>query len=330
MGESAGHLAIPGPVTGSAGGRRWGRRVLVAAAAGALIGLAVAGIWQVAWRAASGGKAIPVGAALAGLSAGMVIVVAGSVVCLALLNARPLLLTIPLAVVLTVIAVNAAAGAVPGGSPPFAWIIAVLTGLTLVIALMTSIPGWCRIFGVVLIAAVLAASAIVPASVYAAITARDLARRFAALPFPLMAPRVPGYKIADVFPVGNSLVAEMVPARARRDQWGAYEWDGHMGIAITVTVAPASTRDPDIQALLASCHLLPPPRLLMPGEIRPCRAGGGGVWIVGKPGSEEVIRREGGAVVVASASVGDVSLPAMIAAASNLRRVSVSRLISLD
>src|SRR5262249_56212208 len=130
----------------------------------------------------------------------------------------------------------------------------------------------------------------------------DRAGQFAALPFPLMAPRVPGYKIADVFPVDNSLVAEMVPTRARRDQWGAYEWDGHMGIAITVTVAPASTRDPDIQALLASCHLLPPPRLLMPGEIQPCRADGG-VWIVGKPGSEEVIRRQGGPVVVPSASV---------------------------
>jgi hypothetical protein len=330
MDESAGHLVIPGPASGSAGDRGRGRRVSVAAAAGALIGLAVAGIWQVAWRAANGGKAIPLGPVLAGLSAGMVIVVAGSVVCFALLKARPLVLTVPFAVVLTVIVVDAAARAVPGGNPPSAWIIAVLTSLTLVIGLMTSIPGWCRVIGVVLTAAVLVASATVPAKVYAAITARDLARQFAALPFPLMAPQVPGYKIADVFPVGNSLVAEMVPARARRDQWGAYEWDGHMGIAITVTVAPATTRDPDIQALLASCHLVPPPRLPMPGEIQPCHADGGGVWIVGKPGSEEVIRRDGRAVVVASASAGDVSLPTMIAAASNLRRMSISRLVSLD
>jgi hypothetical protein len=229
MDETAGHLAIPGPATGPGGAGHWVRRVLVAAAAGAVIGLAVAAIWQAAWRAANGSKALPIGPVLAGLSAGIVVLAAGSVVCLVLLNARPLVLTVPVGVVLTVIELDAAARAVPGGSPPSAWIIAAVTVLTPVVVLMASIVGWRRITGVALIAAVLAGSAIAPAKVYAAIWARDLARQLAALPFPVMAPRVPGYKLADAFPAGNSLEVDMVPVGARRDQWapgsGTGAWD---------------------------------------------------------------------------------------------------------
>jgi hypothetical protein len=326
MDETAGHLAIPGPAAGPAGVGHWVRRVSIAAAAGALIGFAVAWIWQAAYRATSGSKALPIGPALAGLSAGMVVIAAGSAVCLVLLNAQPLALTIPLAVVLTVIELDAAARAVPGGSPPSAWIIAALTAQTLVVVLMTCLPGRRRIAGVALIAAVLAASAIAPAKVYAAITARDLARQMAALPFPVMAPRIPGYKIADAFPDGNSLEVDMVPTGARHDQWGTWTWDGRIGPAITVTIAPASTTDLDIHSTLANCHLVPPPRVWVPGERSPCRAIGGGLWIEGPPGYQEVIRRLGGAVVMASAD----SLPVMIAAATNLRRISISRLVSLD
>jgi hypothetical protein len=99
-----------------------------------------------------------------------------------------------------------------------------------------------------------------------------------------------------------------------------------MGPAITVTIAPASTTDPDIHATLANCHLVPPPHVWVPGERSPCRVIGGGLWIEGPPGNQEVIRRLGGAVVMASAD----TLPTMIAAASDLRRISISRLVSLD
>jgi len=303
--------------------RHWVRRVVAAAAAGALMGLIVAGIWQAAWQASnrsclgqqdcfSSGIILGPVAALAGI----VILAVGSVLCFALLDARPLFITVPSAVVLTVVEVRAAASAVPGGHPPAAWLLAALTAFAMALALTTVIPGRIRIVGATLIGAVLLASAVVPGRLSAAIQARQLRQRFAALSFPLEAPQVPGYKIADDYPDRDTLVVDLVPDSARRDQWGAYEQ-----IAITVTIAPAG--DAYVQGLLANCH----PGPVVSGGGQPCRADGPQAWFIGQPGQGEVVSRHGELAAVASAPAGNASLDVLTEAATTLRPTTISALM---
>jgi hypothetical protein len=302
--------------------RHWVKRVAAAAAAGALMGLIVAGIWQAAWQASNRsclgqqdcfGSGVILGPAAA--LAGIVIMAAGSVLCFALLDARPLGLTVPAAVVLTVVELRAAASAVPGGHPPAPWLVAALTAFAMALAMTTVIRGWQQVAGAVLIVAVLIASAVVPWRLSAAIQARDLRQRFAALSFPLVAPQVPGYKIADAYPDSDTLVVNLVPDSARRDQWGAYEQ-----IAITVTVAPAS--DAYVQGLLANCH--PGPAVSSGGQ--PCRTDGPRAWFIGQPGQGEVVSRHGEVAAVASAPAGRISLHVLTEAAMTLRPTTISAL----
>jgi hypothetical protein len=287
------------------------RRVAGAAVLGAVMGAVLAGIWH---------AAIPGGLAggMVGIPAGFLAVVIGSAAGFAVLEVRPLLLTVPAAVLVARILVPALSSALPGSPAPATWAAAILLAVGLALVALAATPGPPRQAGLVLLAFLLVGAVIIPGRVHSNLQLRQQRAKLAALGFPLVVPRVPGYKIADAYPDAGVLTIDVVRDNARRDYFGTYRPTD----AFSVNIATVANRF--LSDTLASC--LPGGRLPA-GQA--CHAIGPAQWNISGLNGPLVIARHGRLVVSATGESPGVPIRVLDQATARLWPTTADALVSL-
>jgi hypothetical protein len=293
-------------------GARVARRVAGAAVLGAVMGAALAGIWHAAWRAGLAGGVV-------GIPAGLLVVVIGSAAGFAVLEVRPLLLTVPAAVLVARIVVPALSSALPGSPPPATWAAATLLAVGLALVALAATPGLPRRAGLVLLAVLLLGAVIIPGRVHDNLQLRQQKAKLAALGFPLVVPRVPGYKIADAYPDAGVLTIDVVRDNARRDYFGTYRPTDAFSVNIT-TVANRF-----LSGTLASC--LPGGPRLPAGQA--CHAIGPAQWNISGLNGPLVIARHGRLAVSATGESPGVPIQVLDQATARLWPTTADALVSL-
>lgn len=141
-----------------------------AALLGAVVGIAIVTVWTqtlVAQRhSCHQYDAVCIGPDLAGIAAGVLVVVIISAIGLAVLRVEPLL-AVPVTLVLTVLITTALDRVIPGGGPPPAWLIAALmaAGYATVCLAVTS-SGRARQAGLVLLVIMIVAAMVIPHAIH--------------------------------------------------------------------------------------------------------------------------------------------------------------------
>jgi hypothetical protein len=309
---------------------RWARVIAQpcgAALLGALVGAAVVAVWAQTLAAQrqscqhAGGLCF--GPDLGGIALGVLVAVIVSAAGLAALRVRPLLASVPAALALGWLTVIAMDRAVPGGQPPPVWLAASLlaAGYAAVCVAVTA-AGQARLAALAVLAMMIVASIAIPPAVHDAVDRAHRQAAIRALGFQPLVPHVPGYKIADAYPVGGTLAVDMVAANSRRDQFGAYEH-----IAFTVTISTPAYQDLDFR--LRRCQVSGAGN--HPGA-GPCHALSQAVWEIrpasGSPAS--AISVHGRIIAFAQPASQPVPIAALAMAVTDLHRISASQLLALE
>jgi hypothetical protein len=294
----------------AAAGLGTAQRVAAAAVLGLVIAVVLAGIWRMADKPQPRNPLNGLGQAVVGIGAGAAVAAAGCLAGFAVLQVQPWPLTGPVAVVAAYVVIRGLVAAMPAGEVP-QWLAVAGLPPTLALVALAAARGWPQLAGLLGLAALLAAAWALPAPVHGAIQRRSRRAKLAALPFPLMLPTVPGYKIASASPVGDMLAITMVRADSGRQQWGGYAAGD---LAFTVSIMHLSDTGPT--AVLARCL----------AEGRPA---GPSQWILVGIGRPQVIARHGDVLAEALAfGGGTVPLSALIQATANLHRVTMDALMA--
>lgn len=326
---TADHAGVTGPLhaIGTVAG---------AAGTGALLGAALLGIWAVAVRAAAGDCASSptvlcgVSEDGAGYLAGLAVVIIGTLAAFALLRIRPVLPSGVGAALLAGVVLVGVDRAVPGGRPSADWVLVpLLAAAYALVAVAVLRPGPARLAAGVLLAAVAVAALGVAPRIGAAAQAGQQQARLAGLPFPLVLPSVPGYKIALAYQSGDTLQVGMTPDRARRDQFGAYE-----DLVLMITIGPdggpagspgAGSPADCLSATPAAGRLAASPAGSGPAALT-CRVLGPGLWsTAGRVGNRTVTAHRDGLTVTAETDTPEVSDRALVQAVTRLRPATAAQ-----
>ncbi len=321
-------------------------RIIGAMILGAVIGSLIALIWtethEAQLHACAGPGLACLAPVLIGLIAGTLLVIVGSLLGFTFLRVRPLAVAVILASVLTLFMVLAADAAVLSGQPP-AWALILLVAAGYgVLATTILVPGVLRLAGGTLLAAMLVASRIVPGLIHQGQQQNDQQTRVRALAFPLTLPAVPGYKIASVYPSGDTLSVWMVADSARRDRFGVYD-----SFAFTVTIGPVS--DQYLSLSLTACEsgqtATPPPPPAdqasteaiaadpntPPSSAPGCHVLSADQWAVTGGGTTNVIARHGAVAVEASENIPPaVPVSTLARATTSLRPATATAIVALE
>jgi hypothetical protein len=294
----------------------WTGRVGGAAAIGAVVGLIDASIWH--WAAAihachDGGFCA--GAGIPGIAYGTLVTVAGIWVGFAVLRIRPLVLSVPFGLLVTLALAKASGAAVPGGAGAPAWVSAVGLALGLALVALAMEPRRLRLAGMVMLVALGVAVLIVPGHIASTrqLSAQD--QKLADLGFSLMLPHMAGYHAAGAYPLVGQLIIDMAPD-------GRDEASRPSSFMVTVAPTWSSYMGPTLEACAGGKQV---------SGVSACRPAGSNRWTFMTATGPEAIARYGDIAALAYPSRGQrVPAKTLLLAVSNLQPASISDVANLN